>query len=719
MSFRQFGGINYAPKHNIVASNYNTSNNLLVTQNVGQPNSYINFLSDISGNIIIYGDVDISGNLTVGGDIDCSGNVNIDGNVDISNNLTVGGDIDCSGNVTAYYMFLSSGPNYSNEENAVMPKSYIDLVSTGINPVGKVVAISTDPSYGLTTIYPVPIGINVPSNFQIDGVTLNTKISTDPSLNVLLNDQTDPSLNGIYSFTFNNTTGIGQFNRSTTILPTGSDAKGAFVSIIDGTAYARTGWVQTYTNTLTDTTIVGTDPLQFNEYFNVNFRDGQGLNTTTGTYGINYLNVDTSLNFLTLVDASSSYQTLCIGTENATTINMGKTTGITQLNGLLGIGLIPDPSYNLDVSGNIRTLQNIYLGSNTSINNKPQIDSSSNLYIFFKNQSTDYAYINWYSPNVSSGDTGSYLQIGTADNGSTYNSSNNEPIYFTQYNYTGPTYSRMRIDASGVFINPSSDIYGTNFSSVTDASYQLNVNANAIITGNTTVSGTLSSNLTASLAYFGGSVTVGDSVNNPNSSLNVYGNASVSGTLGVTGNTSLSTLSTSGMTTLNGGLQVNNNVTFNSAGGSPNLFVIYNNADAPSGTPNYWYYNSTLMGYWNNGGTPAPAANWYILNTGNATFSTVSAQTFNSTSDYRLKTNIKRITNYTVDDLKPIEYDINDKHDMGFLAHEVQEHYPFLVDGEKDGDKMQSINYNGFIALLVKEIQNLKKEVEELKQKIK
>lgn len=47
MSFRQFGGLNYAPKHNIVSSNYNTSNNLLVSQNVGQPNSYIEFLSDI------------------------------------------------------------------------------------------------------------------------------------------------------------------------------------------------------------------------------------------------------------------------------------------------------------------------------------------------------------------------------------------------------------------------------------------------------------------------------------------------------------------------------------------------------------------------------------------------------------------------------------------------------------------------------------------------
>ena len=50
MSFRQFGGLQFATKHNAVASQYNTSNNLLVTQNVGQSDSYINFLSDISGN---------------------------------------------------------------------------------------------------------------------------------------------------------------------------------------------------------------------------------------------------------------------------------------------------------------------------------------------------------------------------------------------------------------------------------------------------------------------------------------------------------------------------------------------------------------------------------------------------------------------------------------------------------------------------------------------
>jgi hypothetical protein len=69
MSFRQFGGMNYASRHNAVSSNYNTANNLLVTQNVGQAGSYINFLSDISGNITLYGDLDISGNISISGSL--------------------------------------------------------------------------------------------------------------------------------------------------------------------------------------------------------------------------------------------------------------------------------------------------------------------------------------------------------------------------------------------------------------------------------------------------------------------------------------------------------------------------------------------------------------------------------------------------------------------------------------------------------------------------
>ena len=99
----------------------------------------------------------------------------------------------------------------------------------------------------------------------------------------------------------------------------------------------------------------------------------------------------------------------------------------------------------------------------------------------------------------------------------------------------------------------------------------------------------------------------------------------------------------------------------------------------------------------------------------------VTAALFNATSDYRKKTNVVSLydTSYNIDNLKPIEYDLSGgSHDMGFLAHEVQEEFPFLVSGEKDGESMQSLNYNGFIAILVKEIQDLKKKNKEFQERL-
>ena len=59
-----------------------------------------------------------------------------------------------------------------------------------------------------------------------------------------------------------------------------------------------------------------------------------------------------------------------------------------------------------------------------------------------------------------------------------------------------------------------------------------------------------------------------------------------------------------------------------------------------------------------------------------------------------------------------------EKQDIGFIAHEVQKIYPCLVDGEKDGEQLQTVNYIGFIPIIIKEIQELKKEIENLKQKL-
>ncbi len=98
-----------------------------------------------------------------------------------------------------------------------------------------------------------------------------------------------------------------------------------------------------------------------------------------------------------------------------------------------------------------------------------------------------------------------------------------------------------------------------------------------------------------------------------------------------------------------------------------------------------------------------------------------SAASFNTTSDYRIKENVSTLndSSFTIDNLRPVTYTniLSGKQDIGLIAHELQEHYPFLVTGEKDGPVTQSVNYIGLIALLVKEIQDLKQDIKILKMK--
>jgi predicted acyltransferase (DUF342 family) len=116
--------------------------------------------------------------------------------------------------------------------------------------------------------------------------------------------------------------------------------------------------------------------------------------------------------------------------------------------------------------------------------------------------------------------------------------------------------------------------------------------------------------------------------------------------------------------------------------------------------------------------------------TGNSTYTVdvsingnVVATSYNATSDYRIKTRVMPLDlTFTVDVLNPVSYLLKDDKDeklqVGFIAHEVQEFYPFLVNGVKDGPNMQSINYNGFIGILTKEIKDLKAKVKEQEERI-
>ena len=99
---------------------------------------------------------------------------------------------------------------------------------------------------------------------------------------------------------------------------------------------------------------------------------------------------------------------------------------------------------------------------------------------------------------------------------------------------------------------------------------------------------------------------------------------------------------------------------------------------------------------------------------------TVNSTNINIASDYRIKDNVNDvITNDNFDKLRPVTYfnKINNKNEIGFIAHEVQELFPELVNGEKDGENNQSINYIGLIPLLVNEIKELKLKIKQLEEK--
>ena len=99
----------------------------------------------------------------------------------------------------------------------------------------------------------------------------------------------------------------------------------------------------------------------------------------------------------------------------------------------------------------------------------------------------------------------------------------------------------------------------------------------------------------------------------------------------------------------------------------------------------------------------------------------ITAPAFNATSDYRIKENVKTLDDsFNIDLLRPVHYmnKLTKKMDIGLIAHEVQEHYPDLVSGEKDGDDLQSMNYIGFIGILIKEIQTSKKKITSMEQTI-
>ena len=129
------------------------------------------------------------------------------------------------------------------------------------------------------------------------------------------------------------------------------------------------------------------------------------------------------------------------------------------------------------------------------------------------------------------------------------------------------------------------------------------------------------------------------------------------------------------------------------------------------------------------GSTRLTIASTGALSGSSATFSsTVTAASFVETSAQRYKENVQTLSSADADNLlklRPVTFDWieSQQSDIGFIAEEVSEHLPLLVNSNDNGE-IEGVKYSKLTALLTKivqdhelQIQALKQEIEQLKNK--
>ena len=144
-----------------------------------------------------------------------------------------------------------------------------------------------------------------------------------------------------------------------------------------------------------------------------------------------------------------------------------------------------------------------------------------------------------------------------------------------------------------------------------------------------------------------------------------------------------------------------NGVTVIGAGGATQLSVGHSSGTGSGTGYMVFSYNAGLIGSITQNGTTAVA--------------------FNTTSDYRLKNNVRPADALRFADIEFVDFEwVDGRHDCGVLAHKLQEIYPDLVVGDKDAvdkdgkPKHQQVNYIGLIPRMGVHIQKLMAQVAQL-----
>jgi len=99
---------------------------------------------------------------------------------------------------------------------------------------------------------------------------------------------------------------------------------------------------------------------------------------------------------------------------------------------------------------------------------------------------------------------------------------------------------------------------------------------------------------------------------------------------------------------------------------------------------------------------------------------TAGNQIAKKSSSIQYKENVKTLVfdSSKLDILRPVSYDykLDNAPDIGLIAEEVDEVYPELINYNKEG-KPESVKYHSLSVMLLDEVNKLRKEVKELKEK--
>ena len=142
-------------------------------------------------------------------------------------------------------------------------------------------------------------------------------------------------------------------------------------------------------------------------------------------------------------------------------------------------------------------------------------------------------------------------------------------------------------------------------------------------------------------------------------------------------------------------------------------------ADATSRAYGNAFSGSGAVGNWTSWGNGSHSH--AIFRNGTNIVGTITTNTttttYNTSSDYRLKEDLQDFEGLDLVSKIPVydyKWKADDSRSYGVMAHELEEVLPQAVSGEKDAEKMQSVDYSKIVPLLVKSIQELSAKLEAL-----